>query len=333
MLRKTMSYVSFLGMAFALCLYVGGVAGCSDDDGGNPSTENNCTDGIDNDEDGLTDCDDDDCINDAACQVLVEDICDDTIDNDGDGLTDCDDDDCAGDIACSVLTETECDDGLDNDDDGDTDCDDSDCIGDAACTDTEVQCDDGLDNDDDGDTDCDDSDCDGDPACTTATCMDFAYDTVPDGEQALTGTSYSGDASDWVYQAQLDWGDGAHILNVELFGDFGTITTGTTDLSAGDQANYSTCAYCVLLIQCGNTDCSQSENDVFFYPTGGDLTLDSLPATTDASDLMGSLTGVNWVEVTIDPDSYESTPVDGGMCVDLDPPTESYSIDVPVEAF
>ena len=58
-------------------------------------TETNCGDGADNDSDGLTDCEDDDCVD--AC---MED-CEDGLDNDGDGLVDCDDDECLGDAACA----------------------------------------------------------------------------------------------------------------------------------------------------------------------------------------------------------------------------------------
>ena len=57
-----------------------------------PVPDEDCTDGIDNDGDGLIDCDDsDDCGDDPACTEppLDPEICDDGIDNDGDGLTDC----------------------------------------------------------------------------------------------------------------------------------------------------------------------------------------------------------------------------------------------------
>lgn len=60
--------------------------------------------------------------------------CDDDLDNDQDGLTDCDDSDCAAEEACQVpATESECKDGLDNDEDGSSDCEDSDCAEDYWC--------------------------------------------------------------------------------------------------------------------------------------------------------------------------------------------------------
>lgn len=85
--------------------------------------EYDCTDGEDDDWDGLTDCDDPDC----RIEVCLS--CFDGVDNDGDGDADCHDADCAAGEGCQRL----CDDGLDNDGDGRADCDDSDCAGSTAC--------------------------------------------------------------------------------------------------------------------------------------------------------------------------------------------------------
>jgi hypothetical protein len=124
-----------------------------------------CQDGIDNDGDGLTDCDDDDCEDFAFCQQQESD-CSDGVDNDGDGDTDCADDDCSGQAACQENTYGNCQDGIDNDLDGLTDCDDEECEVFDYCEEHEQDCGDGVDNDDDGLTDCDDTeDCAGAPEC------------------------------------------------------------------------------------------------------------------------------------------------------------------------
>jgi len=52
-----------------------------------------CSDGLDNDDDGLVDCEDGSCYLDPTCG---ESDCADGLDDDADGLTDCDDDDCWG---------------------------------------------------------------------------------------------------------------------------------------------------------------------------------------------------------------------------------------------
>ncbi len=79
-------------------------------------------------------------------------VCDDGVDNDGDGVVDCQDSNCVGDPSCDEV----CNDGIDNDYDGATDCQDSDCVGDPSCDEV---CDDGIDNDYDGWVDCIDADC------------------------------------------------------------------------------------------------------------------------------------------------------------------------------
>ena len=88
--------------------------------------ERNCSDGTDNDQDGLTDCDDDDC--DDLCESGgATEVCDNGSDDDGDGAIDCEDSDCSDSCA-----ET-CDDGVDNDADGLVDCDDDECADVAPC--------------------------------------------------------------------------------------------------------------------------------------------------------------------------------------------------------
>lgn len=127
---------------------------------------------------------------DGSMPPLFEVFCDDGVDQDGDGRTDCEDEDCDGascDAAgslCEVGTcggcrgepsETACGDGEDDDCDGLRDCADSDCEGvvcgpgDVTCTSgacpgcpsgfEERICDDGTDDDCDGLVDCADGDC------------------------------------------------------------------------------------------------------------------------------------------------------------------------------
>ena len=58
-----------------------------------------CDNHVDDDADGLTDCDDPDCATDGACQPPPEN-CVNGVDDDGDGLADCDDPDCADSRVC-----------------------------------------------------------------------------------------------------------------------------------------------------------------------------------------------------------------------------------------
>jgi hypothetical protein len=102
-----------------------------------PPPEDICDDGIDNNNNGNTDCADWDCCVSGLCDWHamcggIETVCDDGIDNDGDWNTDCADWDCSAEPSCH---ETICDDGIDNDGDWQTDCMDSgDCCPDPACS-------------------------------------------------------------------------------------------------------------------------------------------------------------------------------------------------------
>jgi thrombospondin type 3 repeat protein len=159
-----------------------------------PTTETNCTDGVDNDHDGQIDCADTDCATNPACVPTTETSCIDGIDNDGDGHIDCADTDCATDPACPT-TETSCTDGIDNDHDGHIDCADTDCAADPACPTTETSCTDGIDNDHDGHIDCADTDCAANPACITATetnCSD-GIDNDADGHIDCADTDCAAD--------------------------------------------------------------------------------------------------------------------------------------------
>jgi hypothetical protein len=124
---------------------------------GEEQNELTCDDAVDNDCDGLIDCDDPDCSNDPICGSLIEwPMCLDGIDNDNDGLIDCADrTDCDGYTeTCGVgvcqSTGSYCDNGtkviLP-------------CNKGTPQENPEVTCTDGLDNDCDGLTDSEDQDC------------------------------------------------------------------------------------------------------------------------------------------------------------------------------
>jgi len=75
---------------------------CVDDCGVVPAVEKNCSDGIDDDRDGLIDCDDPDCGASPECPIAYEKDCTDGIDDDGDGFIDCEDSDCTNRPGCIV---------------------------------------------------------------------------------------------------------------------------------------------------------------------------------------------------------------------------------------
>lgn len=98
------------------------------------ATDALCDDGIDNDDDGFTDCEDWSCTRSPDVTVCGSEdtvgACTDGVDNDGDGFIDCQDWDCSFNplvLVCDELNDFMCSDGLDNDDNGFTDCDDFTC--------------------------------------------------------------------------------------------------------------------------------------------------------------------------------------------------------------
>lgn len=98
--------------------------------------------------------------NDSQEMTTIQEVCNDSIDNDGDGLIDCQDSDCIASANCQEI----CNDGIDNDGDGFTDCEDLECEDFMDCL--IERCIDGIDNDGDGLIDCDDPDCDTNPNCS-----------------------------------------------------------------------------------------------------------------------------------------------------------------------
>ncbi len=105
-----------------------------------------CSNGVDDDSDGLIDCAETSCATDPHC--IPETACSNGVDDDLDGLRDCADPTCGGDAYCS---ETSCDNGSDDDGDGVIDCLEASCDGVGACEfGAEHVCNDGVDNDRNG---------------------------------------------------------------------------------------------------------------------------------------------------------------------------------------
>jgi len=189
-------------------------ADCGPQMAGEAELPQGCTDGIDNDCDGQTDCGDlgpfpVGCSGDPACQSggCGDGICDGAI-----GENPCNCADCAP-FGGPEDHPAACEDGVDNDCDGAIDCADSECVGvvpscptpcnfDGTCEpplgenpcncadcgpqagaepDVPGGCRDAIDNDCDGAIDCTDSDCLSDPACGGFVCGDGSCD-IPAGE-------------------------------------------------------------------------------------------------------------------------------------------------------
>jgi hypothetical protein len=143
-----------------------GLADCNDPDcATDPNcVDENCNNNIDDDGDGYVDCDDTECWNESVCDG---ENCNNFVDDNGNGLIDCADPDCFIFPNCST---EQCYDAIDNDGDGLVDCDDPDCSGSSDCI-PEWSCNNGFDDDGDFLVDCDDDECFGNTDCFGEQCL------------------------------------------------------------------------------------------------------------------------------------------------------------------
>ncbi|MBA3456681.1 MAG: hypothetical protein H0T42_26565 [Deltaproteobacteria bacterium] len=115
----------------------------------------------------------------------------------------------------------------------------------------------------------------------------------------------------WSGTSPTSIGGGDTIINFEFY-DVDQPLTGTIDLAAGVNANYETCAACIR-VRALNAAGDAVEKT--FFQDGGTITLTEDPITNKR--MIGTATDVTLVEVTIDEDTFVSTPVAGGVCLSL----------------
>ena len=111
-------------------------------------------------------------------------------------------------------------------------------------------------------------------------------------------------------------------LSVQLFKGLGVFTTGEIVAGAialtGAEIDYETCGACVLLYT--DVDPGSGMEDSVYMATGGTLNLMGV-----SPNIRGTLSNVTFTHVTIDMDTYHSTPVG-----DCDATLTSIGLDVPV---
>jgi len=110
----------------------------------------------------------------------------------------------------------------------------------------------------------------------------------------------------FFFQKTLDIaGPEEDVFRLEFYGNTASIT-GTIDLSAAPNTTYETCEVCVLLGQ----DIMMDMSLTYFFPTAGTLEL----GATSPPFMSGTLSDVTLIEVTIDQDTFVTTPVPDGAC-------------------
>ena len=96
----------------------------------------------------------------------------------------------------------------------------------------------------------------------------------------------------------------------ELAAEFHSSSVGAFNLAAGNNSNYASCDQCIGF----SRDYSVAAQFKFFFQSAGVLSISQPPGT---NPLQLTFSTVRLVEVTLDPNTFVSTPVPGGECYDL----------------
>lgn len=147
---------------------------------------------------------------------------------------------------------------------------------------------------------------------TGPTCTDTGFETlVFDADSNASSVLWSGPVATDL------GGTGDTRISFEFYSGLDALT-GPIDLAAGNQANYQTCAACVRMV---TFNAAGDEIEKEYFQSGGTITLTEDPFTNQ--HMIGSATNLSLIEVTIDRSEscdetcYQSTPVDGGVCLSL----------------
>ena len=111
------------------------------------------------------------------------------------------------------------------------------------------------------------------------------------------------DGANITFQGQTE--DASSILSVASYADWaGPTSPGSYSL---DGINYADCGLCLILsAECDGTSCAKT-----FYADAGDVDIDAI-GFGEGEQFSGMLRDVVFTEVTIDAESFVSTPVPGG---------------------
>lgn len=154
-------------------------------------------------------------------------------------------------------------------------------------------------------------------ATSTSTGMVDCSNPIEITVGAFTLGAADGAAANYVAPPSPDLGDvEADDFGIELYGSgydpaFNGEDTGTFDLTMNADDNYETCSRCLLYFE----DPTSAAGRIFFTQSGT-LVIDPSSTQLDGT-ITATLTDVTLVEVTIDPDTFQSTPVPNGTCLHL----------------
>jgi len=155
------------------------------------------------------------------------------------------------------------------------------------------------------------------PCGATAT-----YGTVTPMDE-IASRDLDANPTEIYYDAAMNTDPKFDDLSIQLFKGLGAYTTGElvpgVVALSGPETNYETCGACVLIYVDLDPD-NEFMDDGVYMASGGTINL-----TTLTPNIKGTLSNVQFTHVTIDPDTFRSTPV--GDCTST---MTSMAFDFPV---
>lgn len=162
----------------------------------------------------------------------------------------------------------------------------------------------------------------GKSSCPELTLQEVVGMSVDPPDPTFRGTVF-----DVAIQQQLV-GGAEDFLGIQFYAgaNFDGDATGEFELGTGIDDNYESCGRCVLV----ERDASAIGNagNTRFFATSGTLVIDEDSEQMDGRPIL-TLSDVTLVEVTIDPNTFISTPVQGGDCYHV----SSYSLELPTPSW
>ena len=144
---------------------------------------------------------------------------------------------------------------------------------------------------------------------------DIDAEVVANCTDVTPGTFALGDnPGQFLFEVPVDLGtSGENYGQIELYEGFGKESfVGTFSLTeSGQNDNYATCATCFLIY---GLNAAADAIETTWFQSGGSATFTADPLT---GALVGSVTDLAMIEVTINTETFTSTPVAGGSCVSL----------------
>ena len=154
--------------------------------------------------------------------------------------------------------------------------------------------------------------------------------TIEPDEDGCTGISIDFSSLTMYYEGNFYYAGEDPMLYLEFYqegNDNGfDVTEGTYDLGSEANSNYSTCTECISILKGYVEDEEGSGSyEKRFFQKSGTLTIEMI-------DQKGQITGTlaaKLIEVTINTENYESTPVEGGECLEIESATFDSGVCVP----